>query len=166
MQSVGKWIRDKRADKPCIAEVKECDLLAEEKLIAWLDLKEINSFDQFEIDYLEPVTKSGCFQAVCLWFECDFPSDHSDNVITLSTSPRNVQTHWKQTVIVLPVQVEYEEAGYPVAFKLSLIRDAIYLRNFNISLEMLDPNEIEHPEPCRCYFTKCIVLRKLLENYE
>lgn len=31
---------------------------------------------------------------------------------------------------------------------------------------MLDPDEIEHPQFCSCFMTKCILVNAMLEKYE
>lgn len=147
--------------KPEVLLVDEKNLLAESKLLAWLNLQCI---DKQELNYLggeEYVSvckKNGRYQGVCIWFAVEFP-DGSE----LSTSPFNKATHWKQTAIVLPMDIEVEE-GEPVAFKLELKRNSCKPRQYNMELMLLDALKVEHDVPCHCYMTKCIVTRAYMEE--
>lgn len=95
-----------------------------------------------------------------MWFTVRFPSG-----LVLSTAPSAPPTHWKQTAIVLPEERSVEEAE-PLAWELTLSRDAEAVRHYNIELTLLDPEEEKHPTPCSCHMTKCIVIRKFMEQQE
>lgn len=74
------------------------------------------------------VNKSGKYQGLCVWFECTFPQlSESCEQIVLSTSPQSPSTHWKQTVILLPVEQEVEDKE-PIAFELDMSRDKVNKR--------------------------------------
>ncbi|XP_026823648.1 probable protein arginine N-methyltransferase 1.2 isoform X2 [Ooceraea biroi] len=81
----------------------------------------------------------------------------------LSTGPCNEATHWKQTAIVLPTDIEVLQ-HQPVAFKLTFEKDALNSRCYNIKLILLDAEEIEHDIPCNCHMTKCIVTKTYIES--
>lgn len=97
---------------------------------------------------------------MCIWFAVEFP-DGSE----LSTGPRDEATHWKQTAVVLPEDVEVTR-NEPIAFKLELRRNALYPRRYNMELSLLDAEEVEHDVPCNCHMTKCIVTKKYIDDLE
>ncbi|XP_076234169.1 uncharacterized protein LOC143179057 [Calliopsis andreniformis] len=161
MKCIGKEYRETKSMKPEVLLVDEKDLLAEGKLLAWMDLQCI---DVQELDhlggeeYVSVCNKSGRYQGICIWFAVEFP-DGSE----LSTSPFDEATHWKQTAIVLPNDLEVEESE-PVAFKLELARNSPKPRQYNMELILLDALEVEHEVPCPCHTTKCIVMRTYIEE--
>lgn len=61
-------------------------------------------------------------QGLCIWFNCQFPTKPQSDVVELSTSPFDEDTHWKQTVIVLPETKEME-AGEPIAWNLNISKE-------------------------------------------
>ena len=142
--------------------MKEEDLFSDSKLITWLDLHDttladLNSFGGEEI--ITVCKKDGRYQGVCIWFAVEFP-----NGSELSTSPSYETTHWKQTVVVLPNDIEVTE-NEPIALKLLFSRDKSNPRRYNMELTMLDATEIEHDIPCYCDMTKCVVTRTYMENH-
>lgn len=158
---VGEEYRRLKSLKPEILTIKQSDLLAEGKMLAWLDLHcttldELNTFGGNE--YVLPCNKDGKYQGICIWFAVEFP-----NGSELSTGPMDDPTHWKQTAVILPTETQVEE-GEPIAFKLQLNKDISNLRRYSIELIMLDSTEVEHDIPCHCRMTKCIVTRTYLEE--
>ena len=147
--------------KPEVTLLNQSDLLVEDKLLAWLDLKCI-SVEELNLlggeDYVSVCKKDGKYQGMCIWFAVEFP-DGSE----LSTAPNDEATHWKQTIIVLPAEIEVVK-NEPIAFKLELKRDASNPRRYNIELNLLDAEETEHDVPCNCHMTKCIVIRTYMED--
>lgn len=166
MQFVGKKLREETSNKPRTAVVPLDDLLADSNVVVWLDLREVTLDEVRTIKFSDVAVanKSGKYQGICLWFTCTFPSVLTEPVI-LSTAPEDPVTHWKQITIVLPTEVEVEE-GVPIAYELSLTRSSENVRRYDINVSMLDSEEVEHPEYCRCHMTKCILVRAVLENYE
>lgn len=159
MKCIGKHYRKNKSIKPEIALVNQDDVLGDGKLITWLDLEtisleEINTLGDEE--YVSVCSKEGLLQGICIWFSVEFP-DGSE----LSTGPLDAPTHWKQTIIVLPVDVKVEK-DEPVAFHLEIKKDTSKERKFNIEFILLDAAEVEHEIPCFCYMTKCIVTRTYL----
>lgn len=118
----------------------------------------------YNLKHLAVSTKPGKYQGICLWFACNFPSSLNEPV-TLSTEPGEPETHWKQTTIVLPNSIDVEP-GTPIAYEICLNRAQNSERRYDIQVTMLDPEEMEHPEFCTCYMTKCILVRAVLEKYE
>lgn len=145
--------------KPEVLLLHQDDLLAESKLLAWLDLRCI-SVEELNLlggEYISVCEKDGRFQGMCIWFAVEFP-DGSE----LSTGPHCDATHWKQTAIVLPTDIKVTKQE-PIAYKLDLKRDTCP-RRYNIELSLLVADEVEHDIPCNCYMTKCIVTKAYIED--
>lgn len=159
---IGKEYRKIRSMKPEILLVNEKDLLAEGKLLAWLDLQCISLEELDQLggeEYVSVCNKDGRYQGICIWFDVEFP-DGSE----LSTSPFYKATHWKQTVIVLPTDIEVTK-NEPIAFKLELTKSNANPRQYNIELLLLNAFEVEHEVPCSCHVPKCIVMRTYIEEH-
>lgn len=160
---IGKKYRKMKSLKPEVLLLNEDDLLADSKLLAWLDLKCI-SMEEIDLlggeDYVSVCKKDGKFQGMCIWFAVEFP-DGSE----LSTGPHDEATHWKQTAVVLPEDIEVIK-NEPVAYKLELKRDSSYPRRYNMELSLLDAEEVEHDVPCNCHMTKCIVTKKYIDDLD
>ncbi|XP_029661352.1 probable protein arginine N-methyltransferase 6.1 [Formica exsecta] len=161
MRCIGKEYRKIKSMKPEVLLLNQNNLLAEGKLLAWLDLNCI-SVEEINLlggeDYVSVCEKGGNYQGMCIWFAVEFP-DGSE----LSTAPHDEATHWKQTAIVLPEDIEVIK-NEPIAFKLELKRDVSNPRRYNIELNLLDAEEVEHDIPCNCHMTKCIVTRTYIED--
>lgn len=166
MKAFAEKLRSDAAKKPLTESVNAEHLLADSEVVCWVDLREVTHDDtkSYSLKQLAVSTKIGKYQGICLWFACNFPS-LSGEPVTLSTEPSEPETHWKQTTIVLPNSIGVEP-GTPIAYEICLNRAQDSSRRYDIQLTMLDPEEIEHPEYCICYMTKCILLRAVLEKYE
>ncbi|XP_045483321.1 probable protein arginine N-methyltransferase 6.1 isoform X1 [Harmonia axyridis] len=166
MNTFGEKIRIEASKKPVISAIEPDCILSDPEIVTWIDLKEITQEELklMEAEHLVVCNKSGKYQGICLWFSCTFPSQDTEPII-LSTGPEDPKTHWKQTIIVLPTEIEVEK-GAPIAYKLSLKASEDSFRKYNLEVTMLDSNEIQHPEYCSCYMTKCIVIRAMLDKYE
>merc|ERR1712037_338420 len=95
------------------------------------------------------VTKEGRLHGLALWFDATFnpmlyDEDEAAKIqkVVLGTGPRDVPTHWKQTVLLL-----LGEGGQ------TLEED-----------ELLDPSTEEHPVPCICRMGKCALIKALLDK--
>ncbi|CAL1675458.1 unnamed protein product [Lasius platythorax] len=104
MRCIGKEYRETKSMKPEVLLLHQDNLLAEGKLLAWLDLNCI-SIEEVNLlggeDYVSVCEKDGKYQGICIWFAVEFP-DGSE----LSTAPHDEATHWKQTAVVLPADIE------------------------------------------------------------
>ncbi|XP_072391115.1 protein arginine N-methyltransferase 6 isoform X1 [Diabrotica undecimpunctata] len=165
MSVLGSKLRENASQKPLCECISPDSILAEAETILWIDLREVTLDDvkDFEIRHVAVATKKGQYEGICIWFSCTFPSTTKEPV-TLSTEPEEPTTHWKQTVIVLPSSLEVEE-GSPIAYDLALKRSQENNRRYTLEVTMLDALEVEHPEYCMCHMTKCILIRKMLDNY-
>ncbi|XP_024873075.1 probable protein arginine N-methyltransferase 6.1 [Temnothorax curvispinosus] len=163
MSCIGKEYRKMKSLKPEILLLNQDDLLAEGKLLAWLDLKCV-SVEEIDLlggeDYVSVCEKDGRFQGMCIWFAVEFP-DGSE----LSTGPRDEATHWKHTAVVLPEDMEVTR-NEPIAFKLEFKRNESHPRRYNMELSLLDVEEVEHDVPCNCHMTKCIVTKKYIDDLD
>lgn len=161
MKCIGKEYREAKSMKPEVLLVDEKDLLSEGKLLAWLDLQCIDVQELNHLggeEYVSVCNKDGRYQGICIWFAVEFPDGSQ-----LSTGPSDEATHWKQTAIVLPNDIEVGK-GEPLAYKLELKRNCSKLRQYNMELILLDALEVEHEVPCHCHMTKCIVMRTYIEG--
>lgn len=165
MTKFSEKLRAQCTQKPLTEIVKQEQILAEPEVVCWLDLREVSEEDisSFNLKHLAVANKAGRYQGICLWFACSFPA-YSTEPVVLSTEPGEPDTHWKQTAIVLPNEYEIE-SGAPIAYEICLKRSDTN-RRYDIQVVMLDPEEIEHPEYCTCYMTRCILARAVLEKYE
>ena len=55
----------------------------------------------FERKFKLKATRDDKIHALLAWFDCSFPSDKPENVVTFSTGAHAPYTHWKQTVFYL-----------------------------------------------------------------
>lgn len=166
MKAFAEKLRLDTVRKPLTEKVDPESILADSEVVCWVDLREATLDDtkNYTLKQLAVSSKSGKYQGICLWFACNFPS-LSGEPVTLSTEPGEPETHWKQTTIVLPSSIDVEP-GTPIAYEISLNRAQAASRHYDIQVTMLDPEEVEHPEYCTCYMTKCILVRAVLEKYE
>lgn len=110
MSAVKQFALRSKMIKPEVCLIPKSDLLAEPTCIKkfnlrWVTEEEVKLFSETTF---VGITKSGSYQGLCLWFECDFDGywyneegEELGTLITLSTSPGSPPTHWKQTVVVL-----------------------------------------------------------------
>ncbi|KAK9886592.1 hypothetical protein WA026_017518 [Henosepilachna vigintioctopunctata] len=166
MNSFCEKLKTEVSKKPLTSKVNEDYILTEPEIVLWFDMREvtIEELQSITVDHLAIANKEGKYQGICLWFSCTFPS-YSTEPVTLSTGPGDADTHWKQTTIVLPMEIDVE-VGTPIAYQLHLNATEANCRRYSLQVTMKDPNEVEHPEYCSCYLTKCILVRALLEKYE
>ncbi|KAL1391477.1 hypothetical protein pipiens_012360 [Culex pipiens pipiens] len=172
LRCFGRELRKQKSDKPEILNVEGDQLLHEGHIMAWLDLKEVSTDDLNEFDMKEVliIQRAGKFQGVCIWFDCSFPSGNASEPtkeVVLSTNPNSPATHWKQSVILLPEDAcETVDKLDPIAFSLSLARNAEHRRRYNLQLTLLDAEKEEHSLPCECVMTKCILMKAHLQSME
>ncbi|KAJ0174179.1 hypothetical protein K1T71_010325 [Dendrolimus kikuchii] len=168
MSTFAKCLRQNKSNKPEILNVKPADLLGPQVALCWINLKEnkMSDLDKYSIQHVVGARKSGFYQGLCVWFECKFPgqlNNGENGAVVLDTSPESPATHWKQTVIVLPHSYEVEE-GDPIAFQLDMTRDAVNRRRYNLQVTILDPETVDHPLPCTCHMTRCILIKIFMEQ--
>uniref|UniRef100_A0A336LS43 type I protein arginine methyltransferase n=1 Tax=Culicoides sonorensis TaxID=179676 RepID=A0A336LS43_CULSO len=167
---LAKELRTQKSHKPQIEILAPENLLHEGNIIAWIDLKEVTleELQEFDVKEVFVTQNRGLFQGVCIWFECVFPSIDDSDPISLSTSPKEPPTHWKQTLITFPEHAteEIDEIGIPLAVQLKISRSADSPRRYNLQLEILDAEKEEHAMPCDCILTKCILTKQHLRSMQ
>ena len=166
MQTVGQKWRHQKSKEPQIFHVNKGDLISDANQICKLDLNKLTSkdLDCLSNSFIVAADCESRYQGLCVWFSCQFPSTQNcSESIVLSTAPGELETHWKQTVILLANGVDVE-VGTPIAWALKLERSAANHRHYNLEFTELDPEKIAHPIPCKCYMTKCIVTKAFLEQ--
>ncbi|KAG6449692.1 protein arginine N-methyltransferase 6 [Manduca sexta] len=169
MKVFAKHLRKSKHSKPEIISMNPEDLLGHEITLSWVNLKddELSDLDSISIQHVVGANKDGLYQGLCIWFVCKFPdfscTEDEESQYVLDTSPKSPVTHWKQTVIVLPEELEVEE-GEPIAFQLDMEKDRFSRRRYNLQMTLLDPNAIEHPQPCSCDMTKCILIKSFMNQ--
>lgn len=167
MKSFAAKLRNNYQGKPEVTNIDKLDLISKEREMCRLNLNNVECIDLNQISgkYVVPCIRNGKYQGICLWFDVIFPNHDDVMPVVLSTSPAHPDTHWKQTVIVLPVELEVEK-DEPIAWELELQRNSTLSRRYDIRLTMLDPEKELHPSPCDCYYTKCVVIKVFLEQCE
>lgn len=162
MRSFAQALCNLYLNRPKIMNIQIENLLAQNvSPIIELNLRNCQPQQLNEINaerYLTVVEKRGIYQGVCFWFDVQFPT-----INTLSTSPGAPQTHWKQTIIVLPIQMDVEE-GDALMFNVQFKRNSPHSRHYSINLEMLDAANEPHPNPCSCNQTKCKIIKTFLST--
>lgn len=168
MTKFAEHLRKQKSTKPDIINLNKDALLADDTVIAFLDLNDISAMelDRFDFDEVIVARKAGRFEGVCIWFDVLFPTNDGCDEVILSTHPKDEPTHWKQTVIPLPANIETIEPFSPVAFKLIIQRNPENSRHYHLLLEILDASsdEVQHPLPCECQMTKCILTKAHLSS--
>lgn len=162
MTKFASKLRAQKSSKPEICYLSKEDILAEGTIMHFMNLEEVKLEEIEEIKYetVVPISKPGRLEGLCIWFDVLFPSEDRENAVILSTEPESPATHWKQCVVVLPeegcMDVENDE---PVGFCISMKKNPDNARRYNLEVEMKDAENVEHPLPCNCHMTKCILMK-------
>lgn len=125
-----------RRSQPLIETVPEAECLAEPQLVVRLDLAFVETDDIQNIVCAPKfvITKNDLLRAFAVWFTVEFDSGEG-RAIVLSTAPGQPETHWKQTVLILPNTLLVSKAE-EVRCNLLLSRDATNGRSYNITVEV------------------------------
>ncbi|XP_002014322.2 probable protein arginine N-methyltransferase 6 [Drosophila persimilis] len=164
MDSFAKKLRTQKSTRPEITQLDPKNLLHEGVVLHWMNLLDVDMAELEEVRFKDVVAaqRGGNHQGFCIWFEVLFPGNEA---VILSTSPFAPETHWKQCVVVLPQDAcETVDEKSPIAFQISMTRSASDMRKYNLEVELLDPNIEEHPVPCSCHMTKCILTEAHLKT--
>jgi protein arginine N-methyltransferase 1 len=170
--------------EPTITCIEMSQCVAEPEIFCEFDLKTVSIGDIQNISQtlIFTLTKPGLVHGFASWFDVEFKgpiaktASQSTKIVTLSTSPSARETHWKQTVIFIPVSLTLEE-GDQITSSIDLCQDETNKRHYNISIEILGEGEDEddsdseeddsnHPIPCDCGATRCILVQALVEKYD
>ncbi|GFE55113.1 histone arginine methyltransferase PRMT1 [Babesia ovis] len=121
--------------------------LLEEPLVDTVDPKTLNTTDccvldldlrtckisdvDFTSDFLLVVQRKDYVHALCFWFDVIFSACHKP--LTLTTSPRDKYTHWKQTVFYLPDDL-IVDTGDKIQGMITVRRNAVNPRDVDVKL--------------------------------
>lgn len=151
-------------------------LLAEPVVALELDLRWVQPEEVRTVQDTKfvSITKEGPLHGLALWFDatfCPLVYDEEEGTAiqreVLGTGPRDPATHWKQTVLLLLGQgVDTLEKDEVVGWRLGLEQAEDNPRQYRLSLEVLDPEQEEHPVPCDCGVAKCALFKAVLEKEE
>jgi len=103
----------------------------------------------------------------CFWFDVTF--EGSDTTITLSTSPAQPKTHWKQTVICF-ADIFTLKPSDPIECAVTFSVDKDNARRYDLTLEMgamlgneeYDSDTDNHEVDCSCM--SCAVMRAYIQQ--
>lgn len=104
-EPIAKIYRQLLIEKPLVEEIEVSQLIDnDEKIIASFDLKtvpirDLESIQQYNISFM--AQKDCNLHGFAFWFDVIFNTDNGEQV-TLKTGPDSQQTHWKQTITLLP----------------------------------------------------------------
>merc|ERR1719228_895419 len=151
------------------------NLLSEPVLVTELDMRWVEKDEVIKVEDKKflSITKTGNFHGLAVWVDVSFyPLIYEDQYekpfakVELKTGPCDPETHWKQTVLVVPgnlVDGEVEEDEV-IGWSLTMAQSASNARQYRLGLEVLDPGTEEHPVPCDCKMGKCALMKALLEK--
>lgn len=122
-------------EKPYVGIIPKDDILSKEALVKKFDLLKVklSELKSFNSKVKFTVEKKGIMNGICIWFDVFFGNEKN----ILSTSPYSEETHWKQTIIVLPSKTGFEveektEIGCLILFE----QDRFNYRHYSISIEL------------------------------
>lgn len=162
---VKQSVLQNKQNSPQIMLVSNTELLSEPELIKCFHLMRCGLEDLRTIQtkhFISSLRKDIC-RGIVLWFDCEFPSADAEGVV-LSTAPDSEPTHWKQTVIVLPVTIELD-AGDVIGFSVEFAQSKENYRHYHIKFEILG-DDVEHPVPCKCGTARCTLVKAFLEEQD
>lgn len=178
-------------EKPVVECIKNEQLIDDEKILDSFDLKtvtmeELESIQDYDLKFT--ASRDCQLHGFALWFDVVFVTD--DDVVTLSTSPASEDTHWKQTIALLPQALDSFCSGEEENSSLTLKEDQEFKcyvilnqsednpRNYVIDIgvdlgndekeedDEEESDEEEHPTPCDCGKMRCLIIKAMLEKYE
>jgi hypothetical protein len=134
---LGKYFEQDLFSKPHIGVIKSNQWLSSPEMVLDLDLKKISISElkciqskcNFKIQKKEN-QEDLIMNGISIWFDVYF------NQYVLSTSPEEMETHWKQTVILLPSLEGYtveEKEEIPIQFTFQ--QDILNFRIYTLSIE-------------------------------
>eukprot|EP01112_Ceratiomyxa_fruticulosa_P013758 TRINITY_DN3885_c0_g2_i5.p1 TRINITY_DN3885_c0_g2~~TRINITY_DN3885_c0_g2_i5.p1 ORF type:complete len:371 (-),score=71.86 TRINITY_DN3885_c0_g2_i5:21-1133(-) len=161
--------------EPKIMTITNDSLLTSPHLVKSIDIQTLKMEDLERIsetlDFL--FEKEGVMHGICVWFDVVF--EGSTQSVVLSTAPNKPETHWKQTVIVLPQALSVQEGDH-MSCNLSLNMVPENNRRYDLTFEIEGQNGDEdlvfedgddemfdgHEVDCDC--VKCALIRACLQN--
>uniref|UniRef100_A0A6A7FM38 type I protein arginine methyltransferase n=2 Tax=Hirondellea gigas TaxID=1518452 RepID=A0A6A7FM38_9CRUS len=90
--------------------------------------------------------------------ESDTESTNVKNTVQLPANSQTVPTTRANSSYM---KLEEDEV---IGWRLEFVQSSGNLRHYTITLQMLDPETDEHPEPCLCSMPRCLIIAKFIEN--
>ena len=130
--------------EPQIIFIKPDACLAKPELVTHLDLMYVAAEEIRRIigSFNFEISRNCVLHGFACWFNVIFGDEDDTNHVVLSTSPDAAETHWKQTVIMLPSPLLVSKLEV-VSCNLELVQDKANPRRYNISIEMDEEEEEE-----------------------
>lgn len=168
MNAFASNLREMYRSKPKISMLPAEYLLSEGVCVHIFELKYVSTdeLDNICCKLFTTSNRDGLYEGICIWFTVSFPSmDETPKELMLSTSPTAPKTHWKQTILIMEKSIEvYKQC--PIFGTLSLQRSKANRRFYDIEFEVLDPDDVDHPIPCDCDNSRCLIIKALSEKYD
>ena len=140
--------------EPQIISLQEKDLLSEPRFVTAVETMyaEEGEFDVIKVEMKFKVSKYGVIRGLALWFDVFFDvdgegsdGDLAENVCRFSTGPMFPETHWRQTVIMLPEAI-LVSPGAMFTCRLILTRNESDRRKYLLTLGIPDTQESDENE--------------------
>lgn len=177
--------------QPVIACIEPKQCMSDPEIVHEFDLltTKVEDLKSIQNNLTFKMTKTGLVHGFAAWFDVYFGSPTVSippsvsgqdlprvHLVTLSTSPMVEATHWKQTIVFIPVSASVDEED-SLSCVLELTQDTSNPRLYNISIEMLDDQSgsedeedeedvSDHPLPCDCGSAKCLLISALMQKYD
>ena len=133
-------------------------LLAPPTVMLTLDLHMATIEHPQEIENIvtfQPSVK-GSLHGFCFWFDVIFEGNTEEETIILSTHPGKEETHWKQTIFLLPSPLPLlPENSEPISCHILMQSAEEDFRHYKVTLSIpasgfQDVEEEKHGEDCQC----------------
>ena len=139
---VASHVKQKMLTAPQIELLAKEQCLAEPERVLSLDLKYVDREDVRKIfSHVKfRLTKNGLLHGLAFWFDVEFDGDVPS---LFSTGPNCEETHWKQTIIMLPDALLVNRSE---EFECTVLAEqsAEHPRRYNLSIEV--PEDVEEDE--------------------
>lgn len=135
--------------EPQIISLQEKDLLSEPRFVTAVETMyaEEGEFDVIKVEMKFKVSKYGVIRGLALWFDVFFDVDGEgseesvdENIRRFSTGPSFPETHWRQTVIMLPEAI-LVSPGAMFTCHLILTRNESDRRKYLLTLGIPDETQ-------------------------
>ncbi|CAH1796203.1 unnamed protein product [Owenia fusiformis] len=144
--------------------------ISEQYVMAEFDLSTVTLQDVEEVQEkcTFDIEQTGKLHGFSCWFDVKFTGGSKD--VILSTGPESEPTHWKQTIFFLPRSIDVSENEL-IGCRVEMKQSNGNKRHYNISIEMVDPEDDEEDEgahqiPCDCGASRCAMIAAIMQKYE
>jgi len=132
-------LRDLALREPSVEVLDPAAVLTDTCLVQTFDLLTVKDEElDFESSFTLVAKEAGTLHAFCIWFDTGFEDPVCQHhAVTLSTSPRDEPTHWKQAVLWIHPDnmLSFFEAGESVKGTFSLKRGDVNPRELDLEVK-------------------------------